>query len=127
MRNIHASICRRTEVESAEDFTSNNKITSKKNAELQFFFCKCKEMLIQTAYKEQALSAGPKNSPPLHSTETCSTAIQVAVCDLLFYTDTQLKKINSHGHLILFLQIIVLLLDILICVSHAIMLPLLQK
>lgn len=49
-------------------------------------------MLIQTAYKEQALSAGPKNSPPLHSTETRSTAIQVAVCDCLFYTGAQLKK-----------------------------------
>lgn len=52
-------------------------------------------MLIQTVYKQQALPAGPKNSPSPHSIETYPTAIQVAVCiDLLFYTDAQLKKKN---------------------------------
>lgn len=87
-------------------------------------------MLIQTAYKQQAFPAGPQNSPPFHTIETYSTAIQVAVCDLLFYTDTQFnkKKKKSPGHSILFfLQIIVLLLNILMRVSHAIMLPVLQK
>lgn len=50
-------------------------------------------MLIQTVYKQQALPAGPKNSPSPHSIETYPTAIQVAVCiDLLFYTDAQFKK-----------------------------------
>lgn len=89
-------------------------------------------MLIQTVYKQQALPAGPKNSPSPHSIETYPTAIQVAVrIDLLFYTDAQFKKKKKliyHGHLTLFfLQIIVLLLNILICVFHAILLPLLQK
>lgn len=49
-------------------------------------------MLIQTAYKQQAFPAGPQNSPPFHTIETYSTAIQVAVCDLLFCTDTQFNK-----------------------------------
>lgn len=88
-------------------------------------------MLIQTVYKQQALPAGPKTFPSPHSIETYPTAIQVAVCiDLLFYTDAQFKKkkLIYHGHLTLFfLQIIVLLLNILMCVFHAILLPLLQK
>lgn len=75
------------------------------------------------------LPAGPKNSPPLHSIETA-----VFICNTSFSMWSALSKLYSvkiklisYGYLILFLQIIVLLLNILLGVCHGNMMPLLYK
>lgn len=84
-------------------------------AELQFFFSKCKEMLIRTVYNHQVLPAGPKNSSPYQTQFWnifhCYTSFCIWSALLNWYSLSQNKiQLISYGHLILFfLQIFLLL------------------
>lgn len=87
-----AFICRRTEVKSGEDFTSNNKITSKKIAELQFFFPNEKKCLFRLYINSRPFLLGLKT--PHHFIVLKHIPLQYqllyVICSFIL---TELKKI----------------------------------